>query len=236
MSENQKISAVIITFNEEDYIEQCILSLQQVVDEIVVVDSFSSDNTQAICLRHKVTFLQHKWEGYAITKNWGNEQASYDYILSIDADEIVSEPLAISINAIKNQLNSKTIYSLNRLNNYCGKWIKHAGWYPDKKVRLFPKSAVKWKGEVHEKLVFNASLIEVHLPGDLLHYSIKDKQDHIQREKKYASLSKPYPTILHASISALFKFIKMYLIKGGFLDGALGFQLCWISAKAKFWR
>ncbi|MBT8327947.1 MAG: glycosyltransferase family 2 protein, partial [Bacteroidia bacterium] len=126
MSENQKISAVIITLNEEEYIEKCIKSLKDVVDEIVVVDSFSTDRTQEICERNHVTFKQREWEGYALTKNWANAQASHDFILSIDADEMISETLADSIKLIKVNLNSNTVYSFNRLNNYCGKWIKHA--------------------------------------------------------------------------------------------------------------
>ncbi len=230
------ISAVIITFNEEKYIEQCIKSLKSVVDEVVIVDSYSTDKTQEICQNLNVTFLQKDWLGYAETKNWGNSQAKNHIILSIDADEELSQELKKSILNLKQDGFVNVSYSFNRLNNYCGKWMKHGGWYPDKKIRIFNREDAHWEGDVHEKLIFNPNINNKHIAGDLLHYSIESKEDHISREKKYASLAEPYKNSVLALFSSVSKFVKMYFMKLGFLDGVLGFQLALISAKAKFWR
>jgi glycosyltransferase involved in cell wall biosynthesis len=237
MPESQHISAVIITLNEEQYIEQCIRSVQKVADEVILVDSYSTDKTVSIARQLGAKVLQIQWKGYAETKNWGNTQAAYNTILSIDADEILSEELINSIvEAKKSGLKSNTVYSFNRLNNYCGKWMQYAGWYPDIKVRIFNRNEVQWQGEVHETLVFSQTQQNQWLKGDLLHYSIKDKADHIAREKKYASLARPYPNQLLAFFTAIAKFVKMYIFKQGFRAGKLGFQLAYISAQAKFWR
>ena len=237
MNKEHHISAVIITHNEEQYIGQCIASLQGVADEVIVVDSYSTDNTEAICQEQQATFYTHQWMGYSATKNWGNSKASHNWILSIDADEILS-PLLIEnlIHLKKDGLDPEGIYSFNRLNNYCGQWIRHAGWYPDTKDRLFYKSNVKWEGEVHEELSFEKSTVRHHIKGDLLHYSIRDKEDHVARIHKYNKLARKYPNRLAAYLSAISTFIKLYIVKLGFLDGRLGFQLCLISAKAKIWR
>ena len=125
----KKISATIITLNEEDKIRQCLESLQGVADEIVVVDSLSTDNTKSICEEFGVRFIEQKWLGYSEQKNLANDIASHDWILSIDADEVLSDELKKSILKIKNEeretKNEELVYSFNRLNNYCGKWIHH---------------------------------------------------------------------------------------------------------------
>ncbi|MEA1898678.1 MAG: glycosyltransferase family 2 protein, partial [Bacteroidota bacterium] len=140
-----KISAVIISYNEEKYIGRCLESLQQVADEIVVVDSYSQDKTQEICEAHDVTFIEHEFEGYRQQKNWAMAQAENDNILSLDADECLSEELKNSILSVKDNLKADA-YSFNRLNNYYGKWIKHSGVYPDRKIRLFDRRKGEWGG------------------------------------------------------------------------------------------
>ncbi len=237
MPKSHTISAVIITLNEQEYIAQCIVSLQKVVDEIVLIDSYSTDKTVAIATQLGAKVVQTDWKGYAETKNWGNKQAENNLILSIDADEVLSQELISALQQLKqNGVETKTVYAFNRLNNYCGKWMKYAGWYPDTKVRLFNRNEAKWEGDVHEKLVFTQAVTTQWLSGDLLHYSIKDKADHMAREKKYAKLAKPYANKGVAAFSAVAKFVKMYIVKQGFRAGKLGFQLAWISARAKFWR
>lgn len=232
-----KISAVIITFNEEKYIRRCIESLKGVADEVIVVDSFSTDKTKSICMSLQTNFIEREWEGYAKTKNWANSQAKHSWILSMDADEELGEELRASILAEKEKgLEAGVAYKFNRLNNYCGKWIVHAGWYPDTKVRLFEKNAATWRGEVHEELKFDQKKDEKNLEGDILHYTIEDKADHINRLKKYNGLAEKYPNWVYTLFSSVFTFIKMYIIKLGFLDGRLGFQLCYLTAKGKFWR
>lgn len=231
------ISAVIITKNEEDHIGTCIRSLQGVADEVVVVDSHSTDATVAIAQELGAVVVETNWQGYAVTKNIGHKSATHDTILSIDADEELSDELIASIKEQKAKgFEENKAYKFNRLNNYCGQWIRHAGWYPDSKVRIFNRQNTYWAGEVHEHLVYGKPISEILLKGDLRHYSIKDKADHIARIHKYNKLARKYPNKLVAYLSAISTFIKLYIVKLGFLDGRLGYQLCLISAKAKVWR
>lgn len=228
---------MIITHNEEQNIGRALESLEGVADEVIVVDSYSTDHTKAICEQHKVRFESREWEGYAATKNYANSLAKYPYILSMDADEALSTELQDNILRTK-RAGMEGNYSMNRLTNYCGSWIKHSGWYPDVKIRLFPKDKTKWSGEyVHEELVFSESMETKHLEGDLLHYSYYSTADHRARADKYSILTarkmhaagksadslKPY-------LSAITRFLSMYIFKLGFLDGSAGFQIAWISA------
>lgn len=238
MSISHSISAVVITKNEERNIRRCLLSLQKVCDEIIIVDSYSTDKTEEIAKEFNCQFVQHQWLGYAATKNFGNALASSDYILSLDADEELSTELLASIKELK-QESALYICSLNRLTNYCGTWIKYAGWYPDKKIRLFPKGSCVWQGDfVHETIKILKPFAARHLSGDLLHYSYYTKTEHIIRENSYARLAaqrdqnKSYSK-MGSYLSALSKFIKMYLIKAGFLHGQKGLQLCRIAANGK---
>jgi glycosyltransferase involved in cell wall biosynthesis len=236
-----KISAVIITLNEEENIRRCLNSLHGVVEEVVVVDSFSTDNTPNLCKLNKNTrFLQRKWAGYAKTKNWANEQATHPYILSIDADEALDEELRASILALKAKGLSGA-YQLNRITNYCGKWIKHSGWYPDKKIRIFKNGSAYWSNDlVHEKLIVDSSQSIHLLQGHLLHYSIKSIEQHKQVVAKYAALkaqdkiNKGRP--ISASryyLSAMVKFIVVYFFRLGLLDGINGWHIARLSAWSK---
>jgi glycosyltransferase involved in cell wall biosynthesis len=237
MHKGTYISAVILTYNEQDHIARCVQSLQDVADQVIVLDSNSTDNTVAICNDLGVKVVNTIWKGYAKTKNLGNKEAKYDTILSIDADEALSNELIASILVQKGiGFNESDVYKFHRLNNYCGQWIRYAGWYPDTKVRIFNRLNTRWEGDVHEYLVHTTPVSEKLLSGDMLHYSIKDKADHIARIKKYNLLARKYPNRLIAFLSAISTFVKLYIIKRGFLDGKLGYQLCIISAKAKIWR
>ena len=236
-----RIAAAIITFNEEKNIERCINGLLSCVDEIVVLDSYSTDKTKEICQRYKVRFIQDKWEGYAQTKNKLNELIEADYIFSIDADEVPCKTLQSEILKIK-QIDQDNIYILNRITNYCGQWIRYCGWYPEHKMRIFPKSKARWKGEfVHEYLSFDESLDTIHLEGHLEHYSYYNKIEHEERSKKYALLGaqqyyeqgkKSY--MFQSLISALAKYVNILILKKGILDGRKGFQIAKISAAANY--
>lgn len=239
----KKISATIITLNEEDKIRQCLESLQDVADEIVVVDSLSTDNTKSICEEFGVKFVEQKWLGYSEQKNLANDIASHDWILSIDADEVLSDELKKSILRIKNEeretKNEELVYSFNRLNNYCGKWIHHSGFYPDKKIRIWNRKVGKWEGIVHEVIKFSTKVKEVHLKGDLLHYSYSKPEDFERQVFKFAEMRAQHyfdkgkkNAGLLSVVSPIFFFIKHYLIRLGFLDGKEGFVMCWVSAKA----
>jgi glycosyltransferase involved in cell wall biosynthesis len=233
-----KISAVIITFNEEKNIGRCLASLHEVCDEIIVLDSFSTDKTEDICRQEAVLFHQHKWLGYAGSKNLANEKASNDWILSIDADEELSRELADSILNIKENL-SDIFYSFNRLTNYCGTWIRHSGWYPDTKIRIFNRNKAHWEGSIHEKLIFHDQIRVETLKGDLHHYSYYTLQDHKRQIEKYSTLAAEElkakgknTNMLKIIFLPIAKFIETFFFKKGFLDGAAGFQISRMTAKA----
>ncbi|CAN5616880.1 glycosyltransferase family 2 protein [soil metagenome] len=234
------LSAVIITFNEEKNIERCINSIIDVVDEILVVDSYSTDKTEEICKKLKVSFRQKTWEGYSAAKNYGNKEAIGSYILSIDADESLSEELKNNILKVKAEL--KGIYSFNRLTNYCGRWIKNCGWYPDKKIRIFPKEDSYWNdSEIHENIFFKGNPEENFLHGDLLHYSFGSVEEHMLKINNYTTIEaqqayKAGKRMNYFSwiFSPLFKFLKIFFIHKGFLDGFHGFLIASFSSYSKF--
>jgi glycosyltransferase involved in cell wall biosynthesis len=234
------ISVVIITYNEEKNIERCIKSIVDIADEIIVIDSNSKDKTKEISHKYNVNFLNREWEGYSKAKNFGNQKVTSDYILSLDADEVVSQELLKEIKRIKPKLNG--FYKFNRITNYAGKWVYYCGWYPDAKVRLFPKGEAEWDGDfVHEVLVCNPQIKIHYLKGDLLHYSYNNITDHLTRIEKYSSLhaekmfAQGKTTSLFKLIfSPVFKFVNDYFFKLGFLDGKTGFNICFISAKAVY--
>lgn len=236
----QKLSAVIITFNEARNIERCLLSLVDIADEIVVIDSFSTDQTLSICERFNTRFESVKWQGFSKSKNYGNQLAKHDYILSIDADEAVSPELKSSL-LEKKKKGFSGAYKFNRLSNYCGRWIHHGDWYPDTKLRLFNRNEGQWKGEIHEKVVLNDPDAVTHLSGDLYHYSYYSIDEHILRTNKYATLSANHlwRQQKKASWSKLFfsplvQFLRSYFIKRGFMDGFIGFVIAIIISFGTF--
>lgn len=239
----EKISVAVITFNEEKNIGRCLNSVKNIADEIVVVDSYSTDATRAICQREGVRFIEHAWQGYTDTKNFALEQCQYSLVLSLDADEALSDELKMAILAIKD---SRTFdaYTFNRKTNYCGQWILHGGWYPDKKLRLFDKTRGRWAAkEVHEYVRMETGVNVQHLKGDLLHYSFYSISDHL---KQIDNFSRLYANALfkkgkkfrwHYLIGKPFvRFFKGYFLKGGFLDGTYGFIIAASSAYAVFLR
>jgi len=235
----QKLTAVIITFNEARNIKRCIESLHNVADEIVVVDSFSTDATPSICKGLGAQFYQRKWKGYSLQKNYGNGLAANNLILSIDADEALSDTLKKSIIEVKTAAIGNN-YSFNRLTNYCGKWIKHSGWYPDTKVRIFNRKKDDWQGRVHEKLTVNIKTVKL-LKGDLLHYSYYKISEHVAQTDKFASLSAKElqkngikKNVLKIVFSPIVKFLKFYVFNLVFLDGKAGWKIATISAHGTY--
>lgn len=236
-----KLSVVIITFNEEKNIERCLNSVRNVADEITVVDSLSTDKTKEICRRFGVNVFDQPFLGHVEQKNFAITKATYPHILSLDADEALDSTLINSILAVKENWDSDA-YSMNRLTNYCGRWIKHCGWYPDKKLRLWDSSKGKWQGiNPHDEYKLqNGSKIK-HLRGDILHYSYNSISDHIKQVNYFtdilskSSLKQGKNTNLFKIIfSPIFKFFRDYIFKLGFLDGYYGFLICVISAHATF--
>jgi glycosyltransferase involved in cell wall biosynthesis len=234
------IAVVIITFNEAKNIERCLQSVQSFADEIIVVDSFSTDETKAICDTYKVRFFERKFIGYADQKNWGNTQTTSDFIFSLDADEVPSEQLLKSILSIQNKPKSN-VYRFNRLTNFCGTWIRFAGWYPDKKIRIWRKGSADWFGkEVHEIVQVKQGEKVQHLKGDLLHYSFDSIEDYLRRQNKYAKLSvaeklkhgKQFK-FLPSLVKFFYKFFLLYFLKLGFFHAYHGFVVC-INGAGKY--
>ena len=237
-----KLSVVIITFNEEKNIARCLDSVQNIADEIVVVDSFSKDRTKEICEKYPVRFIEHPFDGHIEQKNWAKEQATYDYVLSLDADEAVSTKLEESIQKQKNNLEAADGYYFNRFTNYCGKWIRHCGWYPDRKLRLWNRQKGKWGGEnPHDRFELNEGTKIQFLKGDLLHYSFYSIEQHMETINKFSSISAGFRfrkglkfSIFKMFFSPLWKFFTSYFIKGGFRDGFYGYVICRNSAHSSF--
>lgn len=174
-----KISAVVITYNEEDKIGRCLDSLRDVADEIIVIDSLSTDRTVEICKSKCATVISQEFLGYIEQKNFALDKSNFDYVLSVDADEVLSPELIKSIIDIKSNFNSDA-YEFNRLTNYCGKWIKHGGWYPDVKTRIWNKNDGRWGGtNPHDEVILENGKKVKKLQGDLLHYSIDSISQHI---------------------------------------------------------
>ena len=237
----EKLSAVIITFNEEKNIARCLDSLEGVVDEIVVVDSFSKDNTKQICLDRGARFIENPFEGHIEQKNFAMMQAENDYVLSLDADEALSENLKKSILEAKKNLNHDA-YTFNRLTNYCGQWIKHCGWYPDRKLRIWNKTKGKWGGEnPHDMVLMENGTSGQYLKGDLLHYSYYTINDHSRQIELFTDISSKAAFAKGKRTNKLaivfkpaFKFFRDYIFKLGILDGYYGFVISVNSAHAKF--
>lgn len=236
-----KISAVIITFNEEKNIARCLDSIQGVVDEIIVVDSFSTDKTREICQKYAVTFIEHKFIGHIEQKNYAIDQATHDHILSLDADEALSDTLLAQIEIVKKSF-TRAGYYFNRLTYYTDKPIYRCGWYPDRKLRLFKKDCARWSGKnPHDIIRMDEGSKVTFLKGDLLHYSYDSISDHIRQTNHFTTIAAKV-AFREGARSSLFKmvtrpflkFLKDYLLKRGFLDGRYGLIICYINALSAF--
>ena len=225
----EKISVVIICYNEEKNIGRCIGSVKDVADEILILDSNSTDQTVSIAESMGAIVKQVVFTGFIQKKNTGVELASYDYILSLDADEMLDPLLNDSIRKIKEKFNSQA-YRMNRCSNYCGKFIRHGSWYPDAKIRLFDRRIARWGGtNPHDKIVLANDIQVEHLKGDILHYSYHTISEHVIQNNKLSTLAAE-SLFAKGKRTSLFKivfnpwwaFFQSYLIRAGFLDGLFG--------------
>ncbi len=237
-----KISAAIITYNEEKNIERCIQSLFGIVDEIVVIDSGSKDKTKEIASSLGAKVFINVFEGHIQQKNFAITKTENDWIISLDADEAISDQLKNSILEVKGSL-SGAGYEFNRLSNYCGKWINYCGWYPDRKLRLFKKNEGEWGGKnPHDKYILKIGS-SIHLRGDILHYTFYKISEHKKQIAKFTDIAAQSlfelgkkSNWLKIYIKTVAKFIRNYIIKLGFLDGITGFHICRLSAYATYLR
>ncbi len=236
-----KISAVIITLNEEKNIERCIRSVQSVADEILVVDSFSTDRTEQICKDLGARFIQHKFEGFRDQKNYAVAQATYDYILALDADEALSVELEKEVLAVKNSWEYDG-YRFIRLNNYCGKWILYTDWYPEKRIRLFDRRKGYWGGaNIHESVKMRHGARVQTLKGHLLHWRYQSYEEHIDEINRYSTISahEYYKMGIQAGYSKIifhtsWRFFHSYFIRKGFLSGFNGLLISYLLSKHCF--
>ena len=236
-----KLSVIIITLNEEKNIKRCINSIKSVADDITVIDSHSKDKTVEMCKELGATVYCQAFLGHVEQKNFALSKAKYPYILSLDADEALDETLIESIKKAKENW-SHDGYSMNRLTNYCGQWIYHCGWYPDKKLRLIESAKGQFQGfNPHDELVLQEGSSCIHLKGNILHYSYNSIQDHIAQVNYFtnilskSSLQKGKKSNMFMILfSPIFKFIRDYFFMLGFLDGYYGFVICMISSHATF--
>lgn len=225
-----RLSVVIITFNEEKNIGRCIDSVKNVADEIIVVDSVSSDKTVEIAASKGAIVKLQPFLGYVEQKNFALEAASYDYVLSLDADEALDKNLEQSIVEAKKNFSFKG-YTMNRCTNYCGRFIRHGSWYPDRKLRLIDKSVAYWGGDnPHDKLIMKDDGPTKHLRGDILHYSYHSIEEHALQNNKFSTISaETYfkrgkkTSIFKMVVHPFWAFFSGYIIRGGFLDGFHGF-------------
>ncbi|MCK5464272.1 MAG: glycosyltransferase, partial [Bacteroidales bacterium] len=235
------ISVIIITLNEERNIGRCLESVNDIADEIVVVDSYSTDDTGKICKLYGVRFIQHRFDGHIEQKNWAITQAKYPHILSFDADEVLSVRLKASIKAVKENWECDGYY-FNRLTNYCGKWIRHSSWYPSRKLRLWDSRKGRWGGmNPHDHYMLDKGASRKFLRGDLLHYSYYSIQQHVIQINKFSDIaaSSLFKIGKRASyFNILFhpawRFFRDYFLKSGFLDGFYGLVVCLNSSHETF--
>ena len=230
-----KISATIITYNEERNLPRAIESLR-CADEILVVDSGSTDRTVEIAEKLGARVMDSPWPGYAKQKNLAAEHASHDWILSLDADESLSEALEGEIWRLKKQGPEFDAYTMPRMAQYLGRWIHHSGWYPDRKVRLYNRQKARWQGEfVHESVRVDGRV--GHFESNLLHFTCDSLSEHLKTLDRYTTLAaqeiaaRKIRVPLHRLIfDPAWTFLKSYLFQRGFLDGFEGLTIAYMAA------
>lgn len=234
-----KITALIITLNEERHIGACIDAVAGLCEEVLIIDSWSTDRTKEIAEAKGAKVIENTFKGFGPQKNLGTNLASNDLILSIDADEMVSDELRKSISTIKEN-HTAAAYSFNILNFIGNRAVRTCGWYPDTHVRLYDRQKVKWNDrKVHEGLIVNGNI--QFLRGDLLHYSYEDISELKLKSTHYAKLGAEvykdrnmFYLLIKIMVSPIAKFFKTYIMKRGFTDGYLGLMISYYRAKETF--
>lgn len=232
-----RISACIITLNEEQNLQRALASLSGIADEIVVVDSGSTDRTEEIARRHGVTYFSRTWTNYAEQKNYASGCAANDWIFSMDADEEVSSILHTSLLNWKTHKTDFSVYEVSRKTWYLGAWIKHSGWYPDFQRRLYRRDAAQFSGIIHESLRFQGK--PGRLTGDLLHYTVRSFDEHEANVERYSTLAAQR---LFAEgkrnwrgalwFATPWSWFHNFVLRGGFLDGYRGALIAQMAARS----
>ena len=229
------LSGVVITLNEESHIQACIQSLQSVTSEVIVIDTGSCDRTIHLAKEAGATVYRIPWKGYGYSKNYGNEKAANDWILSIDADEVIGPQLQDSISKLIPR--DGNVYLITPLIWFENRWIKHSGWYPKYKIRIFNKKMCAWDGAmVHENVIIPPQWKKVRLRGDLLHYSSRSTFHYIRKINRYSRLKAQQwiekgqsPGWGKRYLGGAFAWFTTYILKLGFLDGSQGKKIAWLA-------
>lgn len=235
------ISAIAITYNEEDHIESYIKSLD-FADEIIIVDSFSTDNTKALAEKHNIKFIQHPFENFSIQKNFAIQQASYDWIVFFDLDEKIPQALADEIVATVESKTALKAYRVKRRFHFMGKRIKHSGFQTDVAVRLFDKNYCEYNGKpVHEAIETKEKIGMLQTPVD--HHTYKSFDNYNEKLSRYSQLQAETlykknlrPNLYHFMFRPWYRFMHQYFLRLGFLDGKEGFIISYVHAFSVFKR
>jgi glycosyltransferase involved in cell wall biosynthesis len=234
-----KISAAIITYNEERNIARVLESLR-CCDEIVVIDSGSNDRTVELATKLGARVIDSVWRGFAGQKNYASEHCEHDWVLSLDADEALSEALEAEIWQIKKNGPQFDAYTMPRLAQYLGRWILHSGWYPDRKIRLFDRRHAKWVGDyVHESVSVEGTI--GHLKSNILHFTCSSLSEHLKTMDRYTTLAaeqlveqKKEIGWTQLALDPPWTFFKTYVLQRGFLDGTEGLAIAHMAALYNF--
>lgn len=242
-----RLSVVVITRNEAFHLPRLLASVKDWADEVIVFDSGSTDNTVALAEEAGCTVVDCAWEGWSRTKNRANEQARGEWILSLDADEAPDSECREAIlehmaQGTHTEAGILRVGEVNRLTNYCGQWVRHSGWYPDRKVRLWPNGSAVWEGAIHERAVFGEPVEVRPIAGHVAHYSYPYRADHLAQIERFGRVwaedklregSTTPLSLVMLKVAA--QWVKTYLIRGGFRDGVTGWTIARLSAWAT-WR
>lgn len=239
----EKLSVVVITYNEELNIGRCLASVQAVADEIIVLDSFSDDQTISIARQYGARVWQEPFKGYIQQKNRALELATYPFVLSLDGDEEINATLQAAILACKKHFTFSG-YRMKRCTNYCGQFIRHGAWYPDRKVRLFDKRKASWGGlNPHDKVIFPDRVAIRELPGEILHYSFASAEEHKQQNELFSSIAANahYSAGRRTNLFKLFfnpawAFLYSYILRTGLLNPRYGFIIALNLARYTFMK
>jgi glycosyltransferase involved in cell wall biosynthesis len=237
-----EISAVIITYNEERRLEDALKSLAGAVSEIVLVDCHSTDETIKIARRFTDRVFERAWTNFADQKNFADGQAAHSWILSLDADERVSPELRKELLNLRAADPEVDAFSIPRQVYYLGRWVRHSGWYPERKLRLFRKAKAHWEGEyVHERLVVEGPIGK--LRGPIHHFTYRNIHEHLARINTFSDLGaqklyaeKKKARWYHLILLPFFRFVRAYFWKRGFLDGFPGLVISVLTGYAVFVR
>lgn len=235
------LSVIVIVKNEEADLRDCLASVNW-ADEIVVVDSGSTDGTLAIAREFTQHVYERDWQGFGVQKNRALSYASGDWVLSLDADERVTPELRREIQAVLDSDTACDAYDIPRLSNYCGRSMRHSGWYPDYVTRLFRRGSARFSGDlVHERLLVDGVIGQ--LKAELLHYAFDGMEEVLRKMDMYSSAGAQKmqqrgrkATLTGAVLRGVWSFVRTYLLRGGFLDGREGFMLAVSNAEGTYYR